>query len=328
MLRGLASVLTLLFILVSANESQGSQIPVPEAFRQISGAIGAASSGDTINVNSTANFDPVTINKALLIRSINGLTPSITASGASPAVLVTASNVSVRGITLRGASPGIAVQVNDGLGGTLFEDCTITTSGTANLGIVGNENLTVRRCTFTNLSTQAIGPTYSSPCSSRVGTLTVETCVFDACGVNFNCVATANLCYSTLDGSVYATYGLPSSNSLVDRTIIANCSTAFSNGCPATITHSILFNTSIGTGCSASGQLTDDPLFCNSREGLPQKYTLRSTPQRQSTTTPGASKWVPKGWNALGEVWSEMPSSMWTRSCSALKTLPFRVERS
>jgi hypothetical protein len=31
----------------------------------------------------------------------------------------------------------------------------------------------------------------------------------------------------------------------------------------------------MGSGCSSSGQLTDDPLYCNSREGLPQKYTLR-----------------------------------------------------
>ena len=68
--------------------------------------------------------------------------------------------------------------------------------------------------------------------------------------------------------------GLPSTNSLVDRTIFTNCSTVFDSGCPATLTKCILYsNTTVG--CSTTGQLTDDPLYCNSREGLTQEYTVR-----------------------------------------------------
>ena len=183
-------------------------------------------------------------------------------------------------MVLRGAAVGgVAARVDLGLSGTLFEDCLITTSsGSGAIGIVGTENVTVRRCTLQNLvdgilATDLLVP----PCSSRAGTLTIDTCVFDACGADFNCVATGSLCFSTMDGApLYAVRGLPSSNSIVDRTIFTNCSTVFSNGCPATFTQCLLYNnTSLGTGCSATGQLTDDPLFCNSREGLPQKYTLR-----------------------------------------------------
>ena len=79
------------------NDSSATDRKVPDDYPLgIQSAVTASSPGDTVSVTNNADYGPITVNKTLLIRSINGTSPSITGTSSVGAVYVTASSVTIR----------------------------------------------------------------------------------------------------------------------------------------------------------------------------------------------------------------------------------------
>lgn len=248
--------------------------------------------GDTVSVlAASSEYDPFTVTTDDLLIQAVGVEPTIIQDSETyGAVRVQADGLTIRGFTLLG---------DDGGGGlcmfrdvleteTVVEDCIFTSSGTASNGIVGSRGLTVKGCTFENLG-EAIVTDDVGECEYRFGTLSVQDCLFiGGAGINCTCLAIVNVEGSTMDGtSWYGITNLPSTYSSVDRCIFSNCSDdVFASGCPESITRSLFYGNET-IGCTITGNLTSNPLYCGEHESPVEEYTLRW----DSEAAPGNNQW-------------------------------------